>query len=204
MGCAYRAKRTHSIGWVAAGANGEVTLDWDDNVEPDVVGYRVHRSAAAGGPYTDISGLLGVSTYSDTAVVNGTTYYYYVTAEDTSGNMSSPSASSSATPEGSSSGLLVVSSIDMSTSGNKTKKVTATVAMVDDAGVPVSGALVTGTFSGDVSGTQQINTDSAGIARFQNGTRLKSPATVTFCVDSAEKSGLVLDELSLGCSTISF
>jgi endonuclease I len=192
-------------GLVATAGNSQVSLDWNTNAETDLAGYVVYRAVDLAGPYDRITAsTLTATGYTDTTVVNGTTYYYYVTAEDTSGNMSSPSASSSATPEGSSSGLLVVSSIDMSTSGNKTKKVIATVTMVDDAGVPVSGALVTGTFSGDASGTQQINTDSAGIARFQDGTRLKSPATVTFCVDSAEKSGLVLDELSLGCSTISF
>ncbi len=29
----------------------EVTLDWNDNTEPDLLGYSVYRSETGGGPY---------------------------------------------------------------------------------------------------------------------------------------------------------
>ena len=74
--------------------------------------------------------------------------------------------------------------------------------MLDEGGSPVSGALVTGTFSVDLSGTQQTNTDSNGLARFQGSSRLKAPASVTFCVDAAEKAGLEFDTQSLGCQSV--
>lgn len=83
---------------VATGAAGAVDLDWDDNSEPDLFGYRVQRSTSMGGPYTDISGLIAVSDFHDAAVVAGTTYYYVVSASDTSGNPSGFSNEDSAVP----------------------------------------------------------------------------------------------------------
>ncbi|GJM22797.1 MAG: hypothetical protein DHS20C15_27120 [Planctomycetota bacterium] len=85
-------------GLVATGQAGAVDLDWDDNSEPDIFGYRVQRSTSMGGPYTDISGLVAVSDYLDSAVIPGTTYYYVISASDTSGNPSNISGEDSATP----------------------------------------------------------------------------------------------------------
>lgn len=91
-------------GLVATGADGIVDLDWSDNTESDLAGYRVYRSTTAGGGHVLISGLVGDSLYTDTSVENGTTYFYVVTAEDTSGNESGSSLESSATPQGSGGG----------------------------------------------------------------------------------------------------
>jgi len=86
------------LGLSAVGGNGQVSLGWADNVEPDLAGYRVHRSQNPGGPYTEIAGLLTASGYIDTAAVNGTRYYYVVSAEDTAGNGSAQSGEASAKP----------------------------------------------------------------------------------------------------------
>ncbi len=73
----------------AYGGDNTVALSWDENSEPDLAGYNVYRSQIPGGPYTRINGSVLVDTsYSDSAVSNGTTYYYVVTAEDTSSNES--------------------------------------------------------------------------------------------------------------------
>ena len=82
----------------AVGGDGQVSLDWGDNLAPDLAGYRVHRSETPGGPYTDVSGLLGTSSYLDPNVVNGTPYFYVVTAEDLAGQVSAFSPEGSATP----------------------------------------------------------------------------------------------------------
>ena len=191
-------------GLAANAGDGRVDLNWSANTEPDLAGYVVSRAPNSTGPYDRLTGsLLSTTGYTDTTVTNGATYFYSVTAEDASGNTSAASATVSATPEGStSSSQLAVASISLQANGNKSLKVTALVEMVNDTGSSVAGALVTGTFSGDLSGTQQTNTDSGGLAQFQGPSRLKAPATVTFCVEGAEKAGLVLDEQSLGCSTI--
>ncbi len=66
----------------------QVTLDWDDVVDPDLAGYNVYRSTTAGGPYTKINGALVLtSDYTDAGVTNGT-YYYVVTAVDTNASES--------------------------------------------------------------------------------------------------------------------
>lgn len=86
-------------GLVAVAVPGFVDLDWDDNAEGDLAGYKVWRSETPGGPYDLVSGSLVIpSAYTDGDVVAGTTYHYVVTAVDASANESADSAEASATP----------------------------------------------------------------------------------------------------------
>ena len=88
-------------GLIATGADGSVSLDWNDNSEADLDGYFVYRSEVSGGPYTALnSNPLSLSTYTDSTVTNGTTYYYVVTAIDTNLNESIDSQEASAQPTG--------------------------------------------------------------------------------------------------------
>ncbi|ULH17594.1 NPCBM/NEW2 domain-containing protein (plasmid) [Deinococcus sp. KNUC1210] len=76
---------------------GSVTLDWSDNTESDLVGYRVSRAAQASGPYTLLTAQpITVSAYTD-ASAGSAQVFYQVVAVDRSGNASAP-ASISATP----------------------------------------------------------------------------------------------------------
>ncbi|MDX1450874.1 MAG: hypothetical protein R3246_17620, partial [Acidimicrobiia bacterium] len=85
----------------ATAGDGQVDLDWDDNTEPDLAGYNVHRATSSGGPYTKINTVtVTTSAYSDTTVTNDTTYFYVVTAVDSSANESGNSNEASATPTG--------------------------------------------------------------------------------------------------------
>ena len=98
-------------GLAATPQNGQVSLDWADNTEPDLSGYNVHRSTTLGGPYAKVNGpLVSASDYVDTGLTNGTTYYYVVTAVDTgsneSGNSSEASAAPAATPPAAPTGLI--------------------------------------------------------------------------------------------------
>jgi len=86
-------------GLFAIGANASVSLDWDDNVDPDLAGYNVYRGTAPG-VYTKInSTLVTTSAYSDTGLTNGTEYYYIVRAVDGSGNESLDSNQTYAIPQ---------------------------------------------------------------------------------------------------------
>lgn len=71
---------------------GTLDLDWDNNAEPDLSGYRVYRS----NDQTTWSRIATAtsSAHSDAGLTNGTTYYYRVTALDFSGNESSPATGS--------------------------------------------------------------------------------------------------------------
>jgi beta-glucanase (GH16 family) len=89
-------------GLAANAGNGFISLNWDDNTEPDLANYGIYRSTTSGGPYTHlIDTPSAASEYVDNAVANGVTYYYVVTAIDTSVNESGYSNETSGTPSGS-------------------------------------------------------------------------------------------------------
>jgi fibronectin type 3 domain-containing protein len=86
-------------GLIATAGQDQVSLDWNDNSEPDLAGYNVYRSTTASGPYTKVNGsLVAVSAYTDTGLTGGVTYYYVVRAENTGAQESGNSNESSATP----------------------------------------------------------------------------------------------------------
>ncbi len=75
-----------------ADADGSITLDWNNNTEPDLQSYSVYRSTTPGGPYSSLATGVTSSTFNDNAAVLGTTYYYVVTAVDIDAEESSQSA----------------------------------------------------------------------------------------------------------------
>jgi len=83
-------------GLVATPGDAQVALDWSDNSEPDLAGYRVYRSLAAGGPYTKVGDPV-TSAFTDSGLTNGTPYYYVVRAVGAGGE-SGNSAEVVATP----------------------------------------------------------------------------------------------------------
>ena len=85
-------------GVTASAGDAQVTLAWTAGTEADLAGYRVFRSAVAGGERTAVSGLVRTAGHVDTTVANGTTYHYVVQAEDLAGNLSATSQEVSATP----------------------------------------------------------------------------------------------------------
>ena len=86
-------------GLVATAWDSSVSLDWNDNTEPDLAGYNVYRSATQGGPYSKVNGaLVATSVYTDAGLTGGVAYYYVVTAENTGGQESGSSNEDSAVP----------------------------------------------------------------------------------------------------------
>jgi serine protease AprX len=82
----------------ASPGNGQVVLDWANNSEADLAGYRVYRSSG-GDPFSLVASPTA-SAHTDTGLTNGVSYSYYVTAVDSNAppNESAPSATASATP----------------------------------------------------------------------------------------------------------
>ena len=85
-------------GLVGAPLPNSAQLDWNDNIEGDLFGYRVKRGTASGGPYTAVGGLVVASDFLDSALTPGVPLFYVVTAEDTSGNESIASGEVMVTP----------------------------------------------------------------------------------------------------------
>ncbi|MGA3266787.1 MAG: fibronectin type III domain-containing protein [Verrucomicrobiota bacterium] len=83
--------------WAIPG-NAVVVLNWDN--QPSATVFNVLRSTTSGSGFTTIA-TVTTNTYTDTAVVNGTTYYYELNATNsfgTSGNSAQISAIPTAVP----------------------------------------------------------------------------------------------------------
>ncbi len=72
--------------WSITG-DGKVTLEWYENTEPDLAGYRIWYSYTDEGPY-ELMGETTSTVYVDYDVENSITYYYAVSAYDYEGNES--------------------------------------------------------------------------------------------------------------------
>ena len=86
---------------VATAGDRQVVLDWDDNIELDLVGYNVYRSTTQGVQGAKITQSLvpgGASEYTDSGLPVGVEQFYMVTAVDESGNESDASSQVGATP----------------------------------------------------------------------------------------------------------
>ncbi|MES2657943.1 MAG: rhamnogalacturonan lyase B N-terminal domain-containing protein [Verrucomicrobiota bacterium] len=67
---------------VATGTNGQIHVSW--NAVGSATGYILQRAPVSGGPYVTVASGIATS-YTDTAVTNGTTYYYTVRGSNSSG-----------------------------------------------------------------------------------------------------------------------
>lgn len=74
-------------------------LSWDDNVEVDIAGYNVYRSATANGTFIKLNAsLLTTTGFTDSTAISDATSYYRVTAVDVSGNESQHTEAASFRP----------------------------------------------------------------------------------------------------------
>jgi hypothetical protein len=86
------------VGLIATSlANGSISLDWANNSENDLAGYKVYRSTAAGSFGPAVASNVPASQYTDTGVVVGSTNFYSVAALDNEGYESARSDQVSAT-----------------------------------------------------------------------------------------------------------
>lgn len=85
----------------AIGTGKAVSLDWNDNTEPDFSEYGIYRNTSAVTPAnanTDKIAEVRASRFVDTDVNIGTTYYYWLNAYDTVENVSGFTSYVQATP----------------------------------------------------------------------------------------------------------
>ncbi|WP_239613466.1 endo-1,4-beta-xylanase [Cohnella mopanensis] len=82
-------------GLTATAGNAQVALSW--TASSGATSYTVKRATTSGGTYTDVATGLTSTSYTNTALTNGTTYYYVVSAANSAGS-SGNSLQVSATP----------------------------------------------------------------------------------------------------------
>ncbi len=82
-------------GFTAAAGNGQVALSWAASA--NATSYKLFRGLSSGGEGAAAYATVAGTSFTDTAVTNGTAYYYYVEAVNSTG-ASNPSGEQSATP----------------------------------------------------------------------------------------------------------
>ncbi len=84
---------------VAEGADGQVFLEWNPNLEEGLAGYHVYRRGSSQTQFACVTPkILNRPAYTDTQLDNGTPYHYRVTALLGGGQESEPSNEVSAAP----------------------------------------------------------------------------------------------------------
>lgn len=181
---------SEAYGLAAMPGDSMVTLSWNDWGEWDLEGARVYRGPTADGPWSQItSGPEPGNTFVDDTAANLNAYYYMVKAADTTGNLSGPSNVVMAVPrpDGVTTVFMHVSKLTVSQQAVVAgwRQGRADVTVVDEAGKPVAGALVTGDFWGALSQTKSAATDDKGVATILSTQTLKGSFVANFCVTSA-------------------
>jgi FtsP/CotA-like multicopper oxidase with cupredoxin domain len=153
-----------------------IDLTWVDNASNED-GFDIERSldGAVFSPLASVGP--DVIAFTDGGLSASTTYYHRVTAFNTAGS-SAPSNVASATTFPDGGGLVMhVENIVVTrgtANGNRQFGI-ATVTVVDEGNAPVSGADVTGDFTGPSSGTESALTDANGEAVLESR-RVKNPS----------------------------
>ena len=176
-------------GLIASEGNAQVALNW--NGVAGAAGYNVIRSTSSSGPFSYVATGLASPNFTDNLVANGTTYYYAVAAVN-SCSEGPFSSYVSATPSAPTAATMHVSFLNAThtDSGKGQKRGRVEIVVTDNLGNPVSGAIVSGTFSGAFTGSKSAVTDSSGRAIIDTNGTARSPAKFTFCVDGITHGAL--------------
>ncbi|MBW3664530.1 MAG: fibronectin type III domain-containing protein [Actinobacteria bacterium] len=83
---------------VTSVGDNRIGLAWGASSDSRVAGYVVQRATSSAGPWTDVTGVIGGTSHTDTGLNNGTRYYHRVVAVDAAGTRSPPSNSTSSVP----------------------------------------------------------------------------------------------------------
>ncbi len=180
-----------------------VFVNWTAIRETNLAFVTVFRAVSPDGPFTPIAQVSG-NDYLDRDTERGTTYFYFLTVTDTSGRESEPSRSVNVTTPGAepTADTLSVDRIDARARTNRKGKMQGRgiVFVADGKGHGVSDVVVTGTFTGDFTGTVTALTNSRGRAVLKSLKRLPDATSFTICVEELKRVGFEYEE-SLNVST---
>jgi len=159
-----------------AASSSAIDLTWDDN-SLDEDGFDIERSLDGINFNLHTSVGADVIVYTDNNLNSSTTYWYRVSAYNTGGSSSTTNVADATTQAAGGGPEVHVENITVvqePLKGNRFRGI-ATVTIFDDLAAAVSGATVTGDFSGPNSSTQSGTTDVNGQVSF-NSKAEKNPA----------------------------
>jgi len=166
-------------------SSSEIDLAWVDNSN-DETSFEVERSLD-GTNFSLLTTLAADTTsYPDTGLSAATTYFYRVLASNGAGSSAFSNVASDTTQgQGGNGTQVLIGTITVSTenAGKGAKFGRADIHVVDDLGNPVSGALVSGDFTGDITeAVIEAQTDANGDVIVITSQTFKPLNTLTFCV----------------------
>ncbi len=187
-----------------ATSSSAIHLTWTDNSDNETA-FTLERSTD-GTNFTALATVdADVISYDDSGLMADTTYWYRINAENEVGTSAwSNTASATTQPDGGATSV-AVGSINLTTVsvGKGLKKAQATVAVVDNLGSPVAGAVVTGDFTGSINepGVEGAETDASGTTVLETMGTAKGGVSIEFCVTSITHSTLT-DWAGSSCTTL--
>jgi hypothetical protein len=183
----------------------QIDLMWTDN-SLDETNFVIERSLDG----IDFSWLdsvaAGVTDYSDMGLNPSTTYYYQVSAINGGGSSAHSNMASDTTQQQNNGTYLQVGSIVVSTqsAGKGLRFGSADVIVIDDQGNAISGAMVSGQFTGDLAeDVIEAQTGADGSVTVVTSESIKRLRNLTFCVtDITDPSGTLAAFSGSSCSSL--
>jgi hypothetical protein len=158
----------------------QIELAWTDN-SADEVGFEIERSPNGSSWEVIASVSANTTTYSDTGLSSGTTYHYQVRAYNLygySGYSNIDNATTHATGS-----VHVGSLVGSSNPGNRDRwDAEVTITVHDGAEALVSGATVTGVWSGGATGSASCTTNTQGWCQLEKRNIKADQGSVVFTV----------------------
>lgn len=172
----------------SAVSSGRIDLTWADNSTTED-GFEIERCAGVGcASFAKIAQTLAnIAVFSDTSGAPSTSYTYQVRAFNAGGASGYSNTATAATPGAPQSHI---GDLDGTTSASKNNwSASVTITVHDPAHAVVSGAAVTGTWSGGYAGSASCSTNAAGVCTVTTATLNRQKTSVTFTVGTVNASG---------------
>lgn len=172
-----------------ASVSGRVTIQVQATDDRDATGALTVNIRIDGGTSQRAGFNPGTGKYEldwdTTSVANGN-HTIDARAADSSGNAVDASRVTAKVSNVTATPTMHVASVNVRTAVflGELREVVAEVRIVDSTGAPVNGAVVIGTFSGDVIGQKMRTTNAAGLATLEVIAWRQAQPRATFCVDS--------------------